>query len=373
MAGWMRRRGSSISIEEAQRLILARVERLPAETVPIDEAGGRVLAERGPRRGRPAALRQLGDGRLRAARRRQPGPAAGLVSDRGRQPALRGRSSRERRWGSPTGGVVPAGADAVIPFEYVVENDNTIELSEAVARGREHPPCRRRCAPRRGGGRRRRPPRACAARRARGGGRRRGARCAEAAGRRARHGQRASPAGRAARAWTDLRGERVAARRAAGVGRRRGRAAELGGRRRGRAPRGALARARGRRARHLRRRLGRAARSRAHGRGRARRRGGLLGSRDEARKADLVRRAGRAARLRAPREPGLGARRVRALRPAGAARSPGRSRPAPAFRARPPCPRRSSRTRIGTSSSARGSSRTETGPCSTRCPGASRT
>ena len=37
--------------------------------------------------------------------------------------------------GIATGGVVPAGADAVIPFEYVVESDNTIELSETVGVG----------------------------------------------------------------------------------------------------------------------------------------------------------------------------------------------------------------------------------------------
>jgi molybdopterin molybdotransferase len=34
-----------------------------------------------------------------------------------------------------TGGVVPEGADAVIPLEYVVENDNSIEVGEAVEDG----------------------------------------------------------------------------------------------------------------------------------------------------------------------------------------------------------------------------------------------
>ncbi|HYZ18944.1 MAG TPA: hypothetical protein VE615_05330, partial [Gaiellaceae bacterium] len=33
-----------------------------------------------------------------------------------------------------TGGVVPEGADAVIPIEYVVESDNDVEVSEPVAR-----------------------------------------------------------------------------------------------------------------------------------------------------------------------------------------------------------------------------------------------
>ena len=34
-----------------------------------------------------------------------------------------------------TGGVVPDGANAVIPFEYVVENDNEIEIGDAVVQG----------------------------------------------------------------------------------------------------------------------------------------------------------------------------------------------------------------------------------------------
>jgi molybdopterin molybdotransferase len=34
-----------------------------------------------------------------------------------------------------TGGVVPAGADSVIPIEYVVEHDNEVEIPEAVAPG----------------------------------------------------------------------------------------------------------------------------------------------------------------------------------------------------------------------------------------------
>jgi molybdopterin molybdotransferase len=37
--------------------------------------------------------------------------------------------------GIATGGAVPAGADAVIPFEYVVEIDNDIEISEPIASG----------------------------------------------------------------------------------------------------------------------------------------------------------------------------------------------------------------------------------------------
>src|SRR5215472_14668045 len=64
------------------------------------------------------------------------------------------RRSRVRRWtvsrcarptprpldvgeamGIVTGGVVPAGADAVIPLEYVVDAANTVEIAETVTAG----------------------------------------------------------------------------------------------------------------------------------------------------------------------------------------------------------------------------------------------
>src|SRR5919198_1007950 len=34
-----------------------------------------------------------------------------------------------------TGGVVPEGADAVVPVEYVVQHDNSVEVAEVVSRG----------------------------------------------------------------------------------------------------------------------------------------------------------------------------------------------------------------------------------------------
>jgi len=35
-----------------------------------------------------------------------------------------------------TGGVVPDGADSVVPIEYVVQNGNSIDVAEAVPSGR---------------------------------------------------------------------------------------------------------------------------------------------------------------------------------------------------------------------------------------------
>jgi molybdopterin molybdotransferase len=50
------------------------------------------------------------------------------------RPATRALAAREAMAIS-TGGVVPAGADAVIPVEYVVQHDNEIEIAEGVAAG----------------------------------------------------------------------------------------------------------------------------------------------------------------------------------------------------------------------------------------------
>jgi molybdopterin molybdotransferase len=53
--------------------------------------------------------------------------AAGRPASRALQPG--------EAMGIATGGVVPDGADAVIPFEYVVERDNVIEIDDGVAAG----------------------------------------------------------------------------------------------------------------------------------------------------------------------------------------------------------------------------------------------
>jgi molybdopterin molybdotransferase len=123
-----------LSVDEAQKLILERVEPLGAETVLLEGAFGRVLAEAAtatvdlPPFDSSAmdgfALRaQDTPGRLPVAFR----IAAGSPSARALEPG--------EAMGISTGGVVPAGADAVIPLEYVVDHDNTIEISEVVEVG----------------------------------------------------------------------------------------------------------------------------------------------------------------------------------------------------------------------------------------------
>jgi len=123
-----------VSIVEAQRLVLERVEQLPEESVAIGDAGGRVLSEPGRAAvDLPPFDSSAMDGfALRAAD--SPGRLPVSFRIAAGSPAPRVLEPGEAM-GIATGGVVPAGADAVIPFEYVVEIDNTIELPQPVPVG----------------------------------------------------------------------------------------------------------------------------------------------------------------------------------------------------------------------------------------------
>jgi molybdopterin molybdotransferase len=123
-----------VSIVEAQRLVLDRIERLPAESIPVDDARGRVLAEPGKAAvDLPPFDSSAMDGfALRAAD--TPGKLPVSFRIAAGSPAPRALEPGEAM-GIATGGVVPAGADAVIPFEYVVEMDNNIELTDPVSVG----------------------------------------------------------------------------------------------------------------------------------------------------------------------------------------------------------------------------------------------
>ena len=123
-----------LSLEEAQRRILERVILLPSERVPLVAAAGRVLAE-------PAAARvdlppfdsSAMDGfAVRSAD--TPGRLPVVARIAAGRPAPRELQEGEAM-AIATGGVVPAGADAVIPIEYVVDHDNEVEISEPVDSG----------------------------------------------------------------------------------------------------------------------------------------------------------------------------------------------------------------------------------------------
>jgi len=123
-----------VTMEEAQRLIIERARPLPAETVRLEQAAGRVLAL--PARASvdlpPFASSAMDGFALRAAD--SPGTlpvaariAAGVPAPRALRPG--------EAMAIATGGVVPDGADAVIPIEYVVDHDNEVEIPEPVAPG----------------------------------------------------------------------------------------------------------------------------------------------------------------------------------------------------------------------------------------------
>ena len=123
-----------LTIEEAQSLVLERAKPLATERVPLEQAAGRVLAETAhatvdlppfPSSAMDGFAVRAADtpGRLRVAFR----IAAGSPSPDALQPG--------EAMGIATGGVVPHGADAVVPLEQVVDRDNEIEIESAVEAG----------------------------------------------------------------------------------------------------------------------------------------------------------------------------------------------------------------------------------------------
>ncbi len=116
-----------LSVDEARRLILERVTPLPPEPLPLAEAAGRVLAE--PARATvdlPPFPSSAMDGfALRAA----DAPGRLLVAARiaAGHPAPRALAPGEAM-AIATGGVVPEGADAVVPIEVVTDDGETVEV-----------------------------------------------------------------------------------------------------------------------------------------------------------------------------------------------------------------------------------------------------
>jgi molybdopterin molybdotransferase len=125
---------SLLTLEEAQELILARARPLPAELVPVAEAGGRITAEDVRARvDLPPFASSAMDG------------FAVRASDLPGTLRIVGESAAGRPYGAlvepgcavaiSTGAVVPDGADAVVPIENVVELENRVELALASSPG----------------------------------------------------------------------------------------------------------------------------------------------------------------------------------------------------------------------------------------------
>jgi molybdopterin molybdotransferase len=120
--------------EEALALVLRRARPLQTEDVPIGDAFGRVLAEDAqavvdlppfPSSAMDGFAVRAADtpARLNVVARIAAGAPA--------QDAL----GAGEAMGIATGGVVPEGADSVIPIECVVEHDNTVEVADTVVQG----------------------------------------------------------------------------------------------------------------------------------------------------------------------------------------------------------------------------------------------
>jgi molybdopterin molybdotransferase len=130
----MRPMSELLSIDEALARVLARSRPLPAETVAIAAAAGRVLADGVTARVDlpPFASSAMDGFALRAAD--TPGRlpvvfriAAGVPADRALEPG--------QAMAISTGGAVPDGADAVVQVAVVDEMDNDLAVHDAVQSG----------------------------------------------------------------------------------------------------------------------------------------------------------------------------------------------------------------------------------------------
>jgi molybdopterin molybdotransferase len=123
-----------LTMEEAQQLVLERARPLAPELVPLERAAGRVLAEaaRAVVDLPPFPSSAMDGFAVRAED--VPGALPVVARIAAGRPAPRALAPREAM-AIATGGVVPEGADAVIPVEYVVEHDNDVEVPDPAVLG----------------------------------------------------------------------------------------------------------------------------------------------------------------------------------------------------------------------------------------------
>ncbi len=121
-----------LTFDEALREVLARVQPVATERVSLTEAAGRVLAEdaRAAVDLPPFPSSAMDGFAVRAAD--TPGTLPVVFRIAAGRPATQQLGPGEAM-AIATGGVVPDGADAVIPIEYVVEHDNSVQIAEAVS------------------------------------------------------------------------------------------------------------------------------------------------------------------------------------------------------------------------------------------------
>ncbi len=123
-----------LSVADALARVLAHATPLAVERVPLEQASGRVLAEPALARASvPPFPSSAMDG---FAVRSADCPGRLLVEIRipAGRPASRALRAGEAM-GIATGGVVPEGADAVVPLEHVVDHGDSIEVASDVVGG----------------------------------------------------------------------------------------------------------------------------------------------------------------------------------------------------------------------------------------------
>jgi molybdopterin molybdotransferase len=123
-----------LSLQDALAAILDRAQPLESETVPLAEAAGRVVAETALATvDLPPFPSSAMDGfALRSAD--TPGRLPIVAHVAAGVPAPRALEAGEAM-GIATGGVVPEGADAVVPIENVVQDGNDVEVAAHVGGG----------------------------------------------------------------------------------------------------------------------------------------------------------------------------------------------------------------------------------------------
>ena len=123
-----------LTLEEAQERVLERARPLAAEVVPIAEASGRVTAEdvRALIDLPPFASSAMDGFALRAAD--LPGTLQ-IVGESAAGRSFDGELGPGCAVAISTGAVVPDGADAVVPVENVVQNDNRVEIAQSAEPG----------------------------------------------------------------------------------------------------------------------------------------------------------------------------------------------------------------------------------------------
>ena len=123
-----------LTVEEAQAAILERSLPLGGETIAVERAAGRVTAEAVLARVDlpPFASSAMDGFAVRAVD--SPGVLTVVARIAAGSPAERALGPGEAM-GISTGGVVPDGADAVVPIEVVTDRGDTVEVPDAVTAG----------------------------------------------------------------------------------------------------------------------------------------------------------------------------------------------------------------------------------------------